>query len=254
MRKAVSTCLFLIPALIWLGVEARTAADPRVLAPPESQDPMAYQEVHNTLTSEEKAQGFALLFDGKTTSGWRGYQQERAPEGWQVADGALTRVGGGGDLITVDQYDSFDLRIDWKIDRGGNSGIMYHVTETGGATYHTGPEYQILDNAAHADGKDTLTSTGSCYALYAPVKDVTRPAGNWNETRLVVNGNQVEHWLNGVRLVEYELHSPDWNQRVAGSKFKQWPEFGRAPRGHLALQDHGDRVAFRNIRIRVLKR
>lgn len=213
---------------------------------------MGIREVHNTLTSQQKAEGWALLFDGKTTEGWRGYKQEKAPGGWQAVDGALTRVEGGGDIISVEQYGSFDLRFEWKVDPGGNSGVMYRVAESGDATYHTGPEYQILDNAAHADGQAALTAAGSCYGLYAPSKDVTRPAGSWNQARIVVRGNHVEHWLNGERIVQYELGSADWQERVAASKFKQWPDFGRLPRGHIALQDHGDRVAYRNIRIRPL--
>jgi len=131
--------------------------------------------------------------------------------------------------------------------------VMYRVSEEGEASYHTGPEVQILDNHGHRDGKSPLTSAGSCYGLYAPSKDVTRPVGSWNEMRLVVKGNHVEHWLNGDKVVEYELFSPDWNARVAGSKFKEWPQFGRIPRGHIALQEHGNRVEFRNIKIRPLK-
>lgn len=219
-----------------------------------SQEPRTHMEVHNTLTTEERANGWKLLFDGKTTQGWRGFRQKEAPEGWQVADGALTRVGGGGDLITVDQFDSFELALEWKVAEGGNSGIMYRVSEEGDATYHTGPEFQVLDNARHPDGKDALTSAGSCYGLYAPSKDVTRPAGSWNTSRIVVNGNHVEHWMNSVRIVEYELLGPDWVKRVEGSKFNEWPRYGREPRGHIVLQDHGDRVAYRNIRIRPITR
>ena len=208
--------------------------------------------VDNILTSEEKADGWKLLFDGKTTQGWRGFRQKTAPDGWQAVDGALTRVGGGGDLITVDQFESFDLRLEWKIAEGGNSGIMFRVSEAEPETYHTGPEMQILDNVRHPDGKDLDRSAGSCYDLYAPSKDVTRPPGAWNAVRLVVNGTRVEHWLNDTRIVQYELLSPDWEKRVAASKFVEWPKYGRELRGHIALQDHGDRVAFRNIRIRVL--
>jgi hypothetical protein len=173
--------------------------------------------------------------------------------GLQVIDGALTRVGGGGDLITVDEFASFELHIEWKVAAGGNSGIMFRVSETEEATYHTGPEIQVLDNARHADGKDPLTSAGSCYGLYAPDRDVTYSGERWNTARLLVNGNRVVHWLNGVRIVQYELLSPDWEKRVLASKFNEWPKYGRMPRGHVALQDHGDRVAYRNIRIRQMK-
>ena len=216
------------------------------------QDPVTYKNVENTLTSQEKAAGWKLLFDGQTTEGWRGYQRQTVPDGWKAVDGALTRVGRGGDLITVDQYDNFELQLDWKISEGGNSGIMFRVSENEEASYYTGPEVQILDNARHRDGKDPLTSAGSCFGLYAPTEDVTYPPGRWNSVRLVVNRNHVEHWLNGTKVVQYELLSPDWEKRVQASKFKQWPNYGRVPRGHIVLQEHGNQVAFRNIRIRAL--
>ena len=127
-----------------------------------------------------------------------------------VIDGALVRTSGAIDIVTIEQFDSFELALDWKIPEGGNSGVMYRVSEEGESTYHTGPEVQILDNHRHRDGKNPLTSAGSCYALYAPTKDVTRPIGSWNELRLVVKGNHVEHWLNGDKIVEYQINSPDW--------------------------------------------
>ena len=207
----------------------------------------------NTLTPVEERAGWKLLFDGKTTAGWRGFHQKDVPAGWQVVDGALTRVSGGGDIITADQFDSFDLSIDWQITPGGNSGIMYRVSEEAEQTYHTGPEFQVLDNAKHADGKNPLTSAGSAYGLYAPVKDMTRPVGEWNTARIVLDGNHVEHWLNGTMVVEYTLGSPEWTKLVAATKFTEWPRYGKEPRGHIALQDHGNRVAYRNIRIRPMK-
>lgn len=220
-----------------------------VLAPgapaPTAQEP-------NTLTPAERTAGWTLLFDGTTTKGWRGFRQQTVPSGWQVIDGALTRAGGGGDLITVDQFDSFELAIDWQISPGGNSGVMFRVSEDAEETYHTGPEMQVLDNAKHPDGKNPLTAAGSDYGLYAPIKDVTRPVGEWNAARLVVNGNHVEHWLNGTKLLEYTLGSPEWTKLVAASKFNEWPKYGKVPKGHLALQDHGNRVAYRNIKIRPL--
>ena len=217
---------------------------------PRGQDLITPKFVENTLTSEEKASGWKLLFDGKTTNGWRGFKQQAAPMGWQAVDGALTRVGGGGDLLTIDQYASFELQLEWKVPPGGNSGIMFRVTENAAETYHTGPEFQILDNARHRDGKDPLTSAGACYALYAPSKDVTRPVGTWNHVRLVADGFAIQHWLNDVMVVKYDMDSPDWREKVAASKFKEWPTFGRSLTGHIVLQDHGDRVAFRNIKIR----
>jgi hypothetical protein len=206
----------------------------------------------NTLTAEEIEDGWRLLFDGRTTAGWRGFKSQSVPDGWDVVDGALTRVGGGGDLMTSDQFEDFELALEWKLAEGGNSGIMFRVTEDADETYHTGPEVQILDDANHPDGQNRATSAGANYALHPPARDVVRPIGEWNQVRLIVDGSHVEHWLNGEKIVEYELGSADWEERVADSKFAEWPGYGRAPRGHIVLQDHGDWVAFRNIRIRPL--
>jgi hypothetical protein len=192
------------------------------------------------------------LFDGRTTAGWRGYRQAAAPAGWQVVDGALTRVAEGGDLITDEQFDSFELELEWNVAPGGNSGIFYHVVEDSTLSYvwQTGTEMQVLDNQRHADGRSAHTSAGSNFALYPPTRDVTRAAGEWNAARLVVSGNHVEHWLNGEKIVEYELGSPEWQERVRASKFAEMPRYAQLRRGHIALQDHGDRVSYRNIRIR----
>lgn len=207
----------------------------------------------NTLTDQEKAEGWKLLFDGKTTEGWRGYKKDKCPDGWKAVDGALARVGGGGDIVTVEQFESYELALEWKVAEKGNSGVMFHVAETKGPPYHTGPEMQVLDNERHPDGKNPKTSSGSCYALYAPSKNVCNPAGQWNKAKLVVNGAKVDHWLNGEKIVSYELGSEEWNAFVAASKFKAWPDFGKGRKGHLCLQDHGDRVEYRNIKIKVLK-
>lgn len=202
----------------------------------------------------QAAAGWEPLFDGRTLAGWRGYRQAAPPAGWRVVDGAITRVGPGGDLITDAEFGNFELELEWKISPGGNSGIIYRVVEDSTLDYvwRSGPEYQILDNGAHADGRDPLTSAGSNFALYAPVRDVTRPVGEWNQARLVVNGNHVEHWMNGVKLLEYEFGSPEWEQRVRASKFASMPRYGRGARGHIALQEHEAWVAYRNLRIRRL--
>lgn len=207
----------------------------------------------NTLTDAERAAGWRLLFDGRTTEAWRGFRRDNMPDGWQVVDGTLARVGSGGDIITVEQFDNFELALDWRVESGGNSGIFFHVSEDARYVWETGPEMQILDNAGHADGQNPLTSTGSNYALHAPTRDVARPAGQWNSVRLIVRGNHVEHWLNGEQIVVYELGSEEWKALVAASKFRDMPGYGQARRGHIALQDHGDPVQFRNIRIRPLQ-
>jgi hypothetical protein len=206
----------------------------------------------NTLTPQEKAEGWKLLFNGRSFEGWRAFKSPTPPPGWSVVDGTIARVGDGGDLMTSEQYGDFELRLEWKLAQNGNSGIMFHVTDAGSQTYETGPEFQILHNAGHKDGQLPLTSAGSNYAMHEPVKDVTRPVGEWNEVRLIVKGAHVEHWMNGVKLLEYELWSPDWDKRVAASKFAKMPGYGRAKRGHIVLQNHGDPVWYRNIKVKPL--
>ena len=209
----------------------------------------------NALTEEERVDGWELLFDGQSLDAWRGFKQDATPTtGWEVLGGCLVRAAeGGGDIITKKQYDDFELTLEWRVPTGqpGNSGIFFNVTEEGEAVYETGPEMQILNNAVHPDGHDTRTSAGANYALNEPTEVTVMPAGMFNYARILVEGNHVEHWLNGVKVVDYELHSPEWEERVAGSKFADWP-YGEADVGHIALQDHGDLVWFRNIKIRPL--
>jgi hypothetical protein len=207
----------------------------------------------NTLTAAEQAEGWKLLFDGKTTTGWHAYQKKDTPAGWTIVNGELTRTGEGGDLLTNDQYADFELSIDWKIAPKGNSGIFYRGLETEERIYYTAPEYQVLDNDGHPDAKNGPDRfAGANYDLIAPSKNVCHPAGQWNTTRILVRGAHVEHWLNGEKVVEYELWTPEWKTLVANNKFKQWPTYGMAKAGHIGLQDHGDTVAFKNIKLRVL--
>ncbi|MBT5383260.1 MAG: DUF1080 domain-containing protein [Phycisphaerae bacterium] len=207
---------------------------------------------HNALTSVQKSDGWQLLFDGADASAaWRGYRKADLPDGWIVEDEMLVRTG-GGDIITREQFDDFDFYVDWRVDTGGNSGIFINGTEDGGAIWETAPEMQILDNAGHSDGASALQSAGANYALHAPPVDSSRGAGKWNRVRIRVQGDHVQHWLNGVKTADYVLGSDDWNARVAGSKFTHMPMYGTKSKGHIGLQDHGDRVAFRNIRIRRL--
>ncbi len=216
--------------------------------------PNAYAAAPNTLSEAERKAGFKLLFDGKSTSGWRGFKKTDMPAGWTIEDGCLTRTGQGGDIITADEFDNFELTLEWKIAKGGNSGIFYRVGEGDGldAVWSTGPEMQVLDNDFHNDGQNPLTSAGSNYALYPAPRDLTLPTGRFNQARIVAQGNKVEHWLNGVKVCAYEVNSEEWNKKVAESKFKTLPRYGREPKGHIALQDHGDKVSYRNIKIRPL--
>ena len=205
------------------------------------------------LTAAEQADGWKLMFDGKSLAGWRGYKTEKPSGGWRVYEGGLlVRLGGGGDLMTVEQYGDFDMRFEWKITEYGNSGVIYRVGTTEPYPWHTGPEYQILDNARHPDGKNPITSAGSNYAVNEPTKDVTKPVGEWNEGRIVAKGNRIEHWLNGVKVVDYEIGSADWNARVKASKFGKIPPYATVKSGHIALQDHESVVIYRNLKIKRL--
>ncbi len=217
----------------------------------------AAAQAPNTLSAEEKAAGFKLLFDGQTASDWRGYRQKTLPTEWTVVDGTLGLSGGngepsGGDIVTREEYGNFELRLQWRIAKDGNSGIMYRVSEAYDAPYESGPEMQVLDDAGHPDGKSRLTAAGSDFGLYPAPAGIVKPAGEWNDIRIIANGAHVEHWLNGVKVVEYELWSPEWRARVLSSKFKQWPGYGMSKKGHIALQDHGNAVSFRDIRVRKL--
>lgn len=195
-----------------------------------------------------------VLFDGSSLDRWRGYREDRPPPGWVIEDSTLAFVpgAGGGDLITREQYGDFELVLDWRISPGGNSGIFYRATEEGDYAFETGAEMQVLDNDGHADGESPLTSAGSNFGLYPAMEDVTRPVGEWNRARIVARGPEVQHWLNGSMVVEYRQGSDEWRERVAETKFADWPEYGEAMRGHIGLQDHGDRVWYRDIRIRRL--
>ena len=206
----------------------------------------------NALTDAERAAGWRLLFDGKTTAGWHNYGKPSISDGWKVQDGALTRVAEAGDIITNDEFGNFELSLEWKVARAGNSGIFYRASEDSDAIYWNAPEMQVLDDANHPDGGSPLTSAGASYGLYPAPRGVVKAAGEWNAVRLVVNGNHVEHWLNGVKAVDYQLGSPDWEAKVKASKFGEHPRYGRNARGHIGLQDHGDLVSYRNIKIRAL--
>ncbi len=206
----------------------------------------------NTLTPAERDAGWRLLFDGKTTTGWRGWKMDTLPSGWEVVDGALTRVRPAADIITTEKFKDFELSLEWNIAPKGNSGIFYRASEEDEAIYWTAPEMQVLDDAGHPDGRSRLTAAGSDYGLYPSPAGVVKPAGQWNQVRLVVNGNHVEHWLNGVKVVEYELGSPDWEAKVKASKYARHRGYGRNREGYIGLQEHDYWVAYRNIKIRVL--
>jgi len=210
------------------------------------------------LTEQQKADGWKLLFDGQTTNGWRFYKN-KPNDSWEVVDGTLHckpfvdgKENQRADIMTTDQYGNFELAFDWKISQQGNSGVMYRVTEEYDQPYFSGPEYQALDNEGWpGDLKDDQRS-GSVYALYAAANAKPNPVGEWNQGKIIVNGDHVEHWLNGTKVVEYELNSADWKKRKGAGKWKDEKGYGVEQTGYIDFQDHDHEVWFRNIMIKTL--
>ena len=213
----------------------------------------AAEPAPNMLTDEEKAAGWKLLFDGKSTAGWRNYKKTDVGPGWKVENGALVRADkGAGDIITAEKFGAFELSLEYNISKEGNSGLMFHVTEEGGAPWHTGPEIQIQDNK---DGHDPQKS-GWLYQLYKPEGDLdaAKPAGQWNQLRILITPEKCATWMNGKLYYEFVKGSDDWNARVAKSKFARMEGFGKSASGHICLQDHGNLVSFRHIKIRTVEK
>ncbi len=234
---------FVLCLLFSLALQAE-AAEVLVADKPQTSEKQATAE-------QAREQGFEPLLGENAKELWRGYAKEGWPNGWLLEDGVLARVDKGGDIMTLEKFADFELRLEWKISPGGNSGIIYRISTGDKASYLSGMECQILDNSKHKDGSD-LHSTSALYGLYACSEKATIPAGEWNYVRIIVNGNHVEHWLNGKKVVECEIGSDDWNERLAKSKFADWPKFAKNREGHIALQDHHDPVWYRNVRIKRL--
>ena len=194
-----------------------------------------------------------VLFDGTSLDAWRGYKSETVPDGWRIENGTLAKDKPVADIVSKDEFGDFELEIEWKIGDAGNSGIFYRGSEEFENIYWTAPEYQLLDDLEASDNKTRLTCAGADYGLYPSPEGHLKPVGDWNKTRIVAKGAHVEHWLNDFKLLEYELWTPDWEAKVKASKFAEWPNYGRARKGHFALQgDHNGVLAFRNIRVREL--
>lgn len=209
-----------------------------------------------TATPAAVAQGkWQVLFDGKSTEAWRGYKRPSFPDkGWTIDQGALKTIVGGEhvDLITKQKLKNFELEMEWRVSPGGNGGIFFRAGEEDAEIWHSAPEIQVLDDDRHGDGRNLKTSAGSLYALIAPSGKRLRPVGEFNQFRLVLRGNHGEHWLNGVKIVEYELGSELLKGLIAGSKFKDKPNFARLSEGHIGIQHHGQEVWYRSIRVREL--
>ncbi len=231
----------------------------------EKSDETASEEIAiNTLTPAEIEDGWVLLFDGKTTMGWRGYNQEAFPDsGWMVEEGTLRCIGSGkgeaggkgGDIIYDKKFKNFELKLEWKISDGGNSGIFYLARELKGKPiWHAAPEMQVLDNTKHRDGLDTTHCAGALYDLIPAPRNIVKPVGEWNKVTVYCEKGLIEHWLNGKKIVETHLWTDDWNKMVAKSKFVEFnPDWANvAEEGYIGLQDHGDDVWYRNIKIKEL--
>jgi len=220
---------------------------------PKAGDQLIKPVAENKLTKSERQAGWKLLFDGKTTTGWRTYHKPTLSNGWQVVNGILTCVEPGhGDVMTVDEFSDFDLELDFIIPAQGNSGVIYRCDETYATCWQTGVECQIIDNAWKA-GLEPGQKCGAAYEIVPPFKDAANPVGEWNHLRIVANGPHVEHWLNGEKVAEYEQGSPEFKDIVSKAKFNKFPKFGTLMKGHICLQDHGANVQFKNIKIREIK-
>jgi len=228
---------------------------------PYSKDGLVGETPANKLGKDEPQQKWRLLFDGESLTDWAGFQRPSIPEAWHVKDGALTLPKSAsaepgserGDIRTVDTFNDFELRLQWAVATGGNSGIFFFVREgVEDRIWTVAPEMQILDDARHEDGVKTSHRAGGLYDIYAPRCNALKPPGQYNDVRLIVRKGHVEHWLNGFQVVAYELGSADYQSRLAQSKFRERKNFGTVHSGHLGLQDHGDEIRFRNIRIQEL--
>jgi cytochrome c len=215
----------------------------------------------NILTAKEKKLGWRLLFDGKTFNGWHTFKSDKVGEAWSVGDGAIrlnkkeegSQVK-GGDIVTADEFENFEFTVEWKISPCGNSGIIFNSVESAEYqnTWQTGPEMQVLDNC-HPDGKIEKHRAGNLYDLIKSPTESEKPTGEWNLAKIISNKGHLELWLNNVKQVETTMFTPEWDALIKGSKFKNMAAFGKSKKGHIALQDHGEMVWFRNIKVRELK-
>lgn len=213
-----------------------------------------------TAAEADTAGEWISLFDGKSLAGWHGFNKTGEVTNWTIEDGALVCLGAaewdtGGDIVTDRQFDNFILEWEWKVDTGSNSGVMYHVVEDPKykGPYETGPEYQIIDDEGWPGGLEEWQKAGADYAMNLPNdKKKLKPVGEWNSSRIVFDNGHVEHWLNGEKIVEFQKGTPEWNKEKAEGKWKDYPDYGISDNGHIALQDHGKKAYFRNIRIKEL--
>ncbi|KAF0130944.1 MAG: putative secreted glycosyl hydrolase [Bacteroidetes bacterium] len=256
MKKIILFSLLALAVVSCANAEKKTSED--------KAEAKAEVVVDNGLSAEEVAAGWMLMFDGTTPGKWRGYGKDHFPTGWKIENGTLQCIGSGrgeagslegGDIIFDEKFQNFELSLEWKISSGGNSGILYLAQELPDKTiWQTAPEMQVLDNTKHPDGRNGVHSAGALYDMIGVAADKVKPVGEWNQVRLLIYKGLVEHWLNGEKVVEYHLWTPEWNEMVAKSKFPQYnPDWANvAQEGFIGLQDHGDDVWYKNIKIRKL--
>ena len=248
-KPSLATALIVVTSTYTTSALAQTTQP--AAAETDDQEPTL-----NELTAAEKAAGWQSLFDGESLIHWRGYNREHFPEkGWTIEDDAIKVIqgGGGGDIITTEMYDNFEFIVEFRVAEKANSGIMYRVREDENTSWKTGPEFQVLDDAGSGLAPDHVHTTGSVYDLYAaPADKPLKPVGEYNEARIIIDNGQLQHWLNGEKVVQVDLNGEEWKAKVAASKFKSYEGFGINERGHICLQDHGNDVWYRNIRIRNL--
>lgn len=256
---------YLFAILLSAAIASCESSNNRSAEETSKQDSMSTAPVNanNTLTAAEQSEGWQLLFDGASKAAWHVFNNKSDGAAWTIADGTLhldstgkvkDSIPGGGDLVTNEEYENFHLKLDWKLEPAGNSGVMFYVQE-GPAhekTYHTGPEMQVLDNAGHKDAKIIKHHAGDLYDLISSSPETVKPAGEWNQVEIIANKGALEFHLNGSKVLSTTMWDENWNKLIAGSKFNQWPGFGTHKKGRIALQDHGDPVWYRNIRIRKL--
>jgi Domain of Unknown Function (DUF1080) len=228
--------------LVWMAAAALVAGPQ---APPAAKAGAA---------TPYKAGPWQSLFDGKSLDAWRQYRSDAPAEGWTIHDGIASKDGNASDIVSKAEYGDFELELEWRIGEAGNSGIFYRGSEDEEAIYWTAPEYQLLDDIKARDNRTRNHCAASVYDLYDAPEGHLKPVGEWNATRIVAKGAHVEHWLNGFKMVEYELWSPDWEKHLAASKFKAWSKYGRIKKGHFGIQgNHPGALALRNIRVRELQ-
>lgn len=260
MRR--TTSLILLFAAVFLGSNCQNSQETEASTTAKTSVSEATTPMHNTLTDEDKAAGWELLFDGKAIDQWKGYNRADLPSAWIVKDGTMTLQldsdsKDGGDIVTKSQYDNFEFQLDFKLWKATNSGILYKVVEMKDTPiWHNAPEYQLIDDydykekAKEDQFKTHLTADN--YDIQGAAGKTFKPIGEWNTAKIVVNNGKVEHHLNGKKVVEYDTNSEAWATMVQNSKFKDYKNYGKATAGHIGLQDHGHDIAFRNLKIRKL--